>query len=433
MSYAINVYRDPKELFRVLANELRQVVDFDFVALFLYDPATNKVQNAVLETLQGPEFLIPPDFPAEETITWWVYRHQEPVLIFSRDEELRFPKAMELHKRYGVESACVLPLTTAYRRLGSLSFGARHPNAYSPAEVRYLCLVADQVALAVDNALREDELRRQKAHFEKLFELAPEAIVLRDIDNRVLRANQEFTKLFGFTVEEALGRNINDLILPEGSLEESEALRLALKSGERVDAELIRRRKDGSHLDVSFVAAPVSVDGSTPEIYGIYRDITERKQAEEALRRSEAYLSEGQRLSHTGSWARSVSTGDVFFSQESFRIFGLDPKTKITLELLLGRVHPEDRSAYAGVIQKAIREVSDFEMEYRIILDDGSISHIHSVGHPVRRATGAPVEFVGTVVDITEQKRSRKSLEDALVEINSLKEQLLQENVALRY
>ncbi|MGA8510822.1 MAG: hypothetical protein WB762_34860 [Candidatus Sulfotelmatobacter sp.] len=77
MSHAINVYRDPKELFRVLANELRHVVDFDFAALFLYDQATNKIQNSVLETLQGPGFLIPSDFPAEETITWWVYHHQE--------------------------------------------------------------------------------------------------------------------------------------------------------------------------------------------------------------------------------------------------------------------------------------------------------------------------------------------------------------------
>jgi len=208
VSRAINVYRDPRELFKVLAIELRHIVDFDFVALFLYDQTRNKIHNAVLETLEGPGFAIPSDFPAEETITWWVYQHQEPVLISSWDEELRFPRMMELHKGYGVESSCVLPLTTAYRRLGSLSFGARHPGAYVHDEIRFLSLVAEQVALAVDNALREEELRRQKAHFERLFELAPEAIVLRDLENRVLRANREFTELFGYTVEEAIGRRI---------------------------------------------------------------------------------------------------------------------------------------------------------------------------------------------------------------------------------
>src|SRR5271165_6558481 len=111
VSRAINVYRDPEELFRVLATELRQVVDFDFVALFLYDEATNNVQNAVLETLGGPPFAIPPGFPAEETITWWVYHHQQPVLISSpdSDEEQRFPKMMELFRRSGVQSGCILP------------------------------------------------------------------------------------------------------------------------------------------------------------------------------------------------------------------------------------------------------------------------------------------------------------------------------------
>jgi len=561
VSRAINVHRDPNELFRVLAEELRQVVDFDFVALFLYDEVANKIENPVRETLRGPRFVIPSDFPAEETITWWVYHHQEPVLIASRDQERRFARMMEVYKHSGVESACILPLTTAYRRLGSLSFGARHPNAYSPDEIRYLSLVAEQVALAVDNALRdeaqrraellleegqklshtgswmwnlasgevkwsdehfrilgvnreeekpsralfwsrvhpedrplleqtvdkavqekrnferefrvivpdgtvkhlhgigravvddsgdliefigttmditkrkwgEEQMRRQKAHFEKLFELAPEAIVLRDSENRILRANREFTNLFGFTVEEAMGRNISELIVPEASRDESESLRMALNCGERVDAELTRRRKDGSDLVVSFVAAPVCVDGSTPEIYGIYRDITERKHAEEALKRSEAYLSEGQRLSHTGSWARNVSTGDVYFSQESFRIFGLDPATtKVTIETVLSRMHPDDRSSFAETIQKAFHDASDYEGDYRIVLENGTIRHIHLIGHPVKNAAGNVVEFVGTHMDVTEQHLSRKALQDALVEINTLKEQLLQENVALR-
>jgi PAS domain S-box-containing protein len=560
VSQAISVYRNPKELFRVLAQELRQVVEFDFVAIYLYDPATNKIENPLLEIMQGPAFQIPPDFRAEETLTWWVYNHQEPVLICSPQTESRFPRMMKHYEESGLQSTCVLPLTTAYRRLGSLGFGARHPNAYSSDEMRYLSLVADQVALAVDNALRdeeqrtgelfleegqklshtgswmwnlitgeikwsrehflilgtdpdndkpgeslfwsrvhpddqsslknlidqavhdkrefeqefrlvlpdgmlrhvsgigrpvlddagnliayigttiditprkqvEEELRKQKAHFEKLFELAPEAIVLRDFENRILRVNREFTNLYGFTPKEALGRNITDLIVPEGQWEESEKLREALQRGERVDAELTRKRKDGSRLIVSFTAAPVKVEGNTPEIYGIYRDITERKRAEEALKRSEAYLSEGQRLSHTGSWARCVTSGEVYFSQESCRIFGFDPNTKVTLDMILGRVHPDERPTVQETIQKSIHDSSDFELNYRIILDDGSIRHLHVLGHPVRKSDGQVTEFIGTHVDVTEQRLARKALEDALVEINTLKEQLFQENVALR-
>jgi PAS domain S-box-containing protein len=440
VSHAAGVYRDPKELFRVLAKELRSAVDFAFVGLFLYNEATNTFENPALEALHGRGIVIPPGFPPEETITWWIYHNQQPVVIPSREKEARFPRMMEIFKQHGVESACLLPLTTARRRLGSLGFGEERPYAYSDEEVRYLSLVADQVALAVDNAFREHEqeqseeqLRKQKAHFEKLFELAPEAIVLRDVDNRVLRANREFTKLFGFSVEEAMGRNISELIVPEGTWDESEVLREALRRGERVNAELLRKRKDGKLLTVSFVAAPVMVDGASPEIYGIYRDITERKKADEALRRSEAYLAEGERLSHTGSWARCVTTGEIYFSLESFRIFGLDPEnTRLTVDTFLVRVHPEDRPKLQATIAQAAETTTDFETDYRILRDDGTTRHIHVLGHPVRNASGNLSEFVGTLMDVTEQMNSRKALEDALAQINRLKDQLFEENVALR-
>jgi len=162
---------------------------------------------------------------------------------------------------------------------------------------------------------------------------------------------------------------------------------------------------DGSVKHVHVVARAVSDESGSLEFVGTVMDITVAKQTEETLRKSETYLAEAQRLSHTGSWARNLSTGDVFFSRESYRMFGLDREKRINRELIVGRVHPEDRAASASVIDKAIREVGDFEMDYRIVLDDGSIRHIHCVGRPVKRA-GIPVELVGTIMDVTERKQA---------------------------
>jgi PAS domain S-box-containing protein len=440
VSRAINSYREPAALFRALAKELQDAVKFDFLGLLLYDEAQNKFLVPVLEVVNGPGVVTPPGLRAEETIAWWVYQNQKPAVISCAAKETRFLPMMEVYKQCGVQSAVVLPLTTARRRLGGLTLGSEQPGAYSDDEVRYLELVADQIALAVDSALRDEEqqsgaedLRKQKAHFEKLFELAPEAIVLRDLEDRVLRVNQEFTKMFGFSAEEALGRNVKSLIVPTDVQQQCDEVREALKRGERVSAELIRRRKDGTKLNVSLVAAPVSGGGSEPEIYGIYRDITDRKRAEEKLRRSEAYLVEGQRLSHTGSWARCISTGDLYYSVESFRIFGLDPeRTKPTFEVFLHRLHPDDRASVQETLDRAIRERSDFERDYRIVRDDGTIRHIHVVGHPVINAAGEVTEFVGTHVDVTEQLQARAALEKAFEEIKQLKDQLYRENVALR-
>lgn len=440
VSRAISSYGEPRALFHALADELQNAVRFDYLGLVLYDELLNRIEIPVLHVVNGPGVAIPADLRPEDTITWWVYHNQKAAVISFAPGDTRFPTMMEIYKRCGVQSAVVLPLTTAHRRLGGITLGSQQADAYSEDEVRYLELVADHVALAVDGVLRgeeqrrgEETLRKQKAHFEKLFALAPEAIVLRDIENRVLRVNEEFTRLFGYTVDEALGQNIRSLIVPDDRKEECEKLREALKRGEKVNVETIRRRKDGKLLTVSLVAAAVSVDGDQSEIYGIYRDISGRKHAEERLRRSEAYLAEGQRLSHTGSWARCVSTGDLYWSRESFRIFGLDPEgPSPTFETLLRRIHPEDQGLVRGTLENSEIRRSDFEIDYRITMDEGSVRHLHVLGHPVINASGEVTEFVGTHMDVTAQVESQAALKRAMEEIKQLRDQLYQENIALR-
>src|SRR5437868_481713 len=134
--------------------------------------------------------------------------------------------------------------------------------------------------------------------------------------------------------------------------------------------------------------------------------IAERKEAEEELRRSEAFLTQGQRISHTGSWSWHVPTGMVTWSEEHFRIFGFDPeKTDPTLQLFLETVHPGDRSFIERSLEETVREKRDFDLEFRIALADGSIKHVQGVGRPVVGESGEVDRYIGTTVDISERKR----------------------------
>ncbi|HEY4050179.1 MAG TPA: sigma 54-interacting transcriptional regulator, partial [Acidobacteriaceae bacterium] len=157
----------------------------------------------------------------------------------------------------------------------------------------------------------------------------------------------------------------------------------------------------------------------------------ERKCAEEALRRSEAYLTEAQRLSHTGSFGWDVSNGEIYWSQETFRIFEYDPVSKVTIEQILQRTHPEDRSAVQQLMARVSREREKFDLEHRLLMPDGDVRYVRVVGHPSKDESGS-FEFVGAVTDITERKRAEDDLQKAFGEIKKLKDQLYKENIALK-
>ena len=128
------------------------------------------------------------------------------------------------------------------------------------------------------------------------------------------------------------------------------------------------------------------------------------------LERSEAYMAEAERLSHTGSWHLNVRTGEYFWSHESFEILGLDPQeTKASYPLLLERIHPEDRSKFDQVRSAAISERKDFEAEFRLLLPGGLIKYAHRIGHCLVNESG-DCEFIGAMMDTTERKRAQEEL-----------------------
>jgi PAS domain S-box-containing protein len=147
-------------------------------------------------------------------------------------------------------------------------------------------------------------------------------------------------------------------------------------------------------------------------------ELIECKRVEAALRRSEAHLAEGQRISHTGSWVWNISSGEILWSQEHLRIFGLDPEqVRPSYETFFELLHPEDQSRVKQGFEDAVNERTDFAVTYRIIRPDGMIKHIHSLAHPVFNELGDLSEYVGTVIDITERKKAEEVLAEMQAEL----------------
>lgn len=171
-----------------------------------------------------------------------------------------------------------------------------------------------------------------------------------------------------------------------------------------------------------------------PSVQRSLREAAERSElvrAEQALRRSEAYLAQAQELSHTGSFGWDASGGDIYWSRETFRIFEIELGVRVTEAVAIQRVHPDDRPALFACMDSARRHHHSFEIEHRLLLPGGTIKHVKVVAHPSESESGA-FKYVGAITDISRQKKDEAELQKALAEINQLKEQLYRENIALR-
>jgi signal transduction histidine kinase len=152
-----------------------------------------------------------------------------------------------------------------------------------------------------------------------------------------------------------------------------------------------------------------------------FRDLAsiaiERTQAETALRRSQAYLAEAQRLSQTGSFSWRPDVGTITWSDETYRIFEMDPRVEIDLDLIQSRIHPADRALLQQVVERAILEGKGFAFEHRLQLPDGSVKHLQIVAHRADHPLGEPMEFVGAVMDITQRKLSQEALDKVRLDL----------------
>jgi PAS domain S-box-containing protein len=213
---------------------------------------------------------------------------------------------------------------------------------------------------------------------------------------------------------------------PEDRAAVQETINRASHTGKDFDHEYRLLMADGSVKYVHALARAERNASESVEFVGAVTDVTAFKETERKLRRSEAYLTEAQRLSHTSSWAWDVRRREfVYRSPEVYRLFGLDPKDDaVSPHPFYDRIHAGDRERVIEMVQRTVREKADFEVDFRIALADGLIRYVHSVGHPFLGEDGEVVELVGTHVDVTEQQLANERLQEAFNEIKRSEDRL---------
>ena len=272
-------------------------------------------------------------------------------------------------------------------------------------------------ASTTDNSSRSTAPALSDPHWRQVFECAGVGIAVADSTGRFIASNPAYQALTGYDADEVRGMSFLDLTHEDDRPATAE-LSAQLQRGERSWATVEKRylRRDGRTIWVRVSVSSVPGSGGSPAMYmTVAENITDRREAEDEVRLSEAYLADAQRISRTGSWVLNPFTQLLHWSDEMYHIAGFDPSNgPPSLQTILDRTHPEDVPRLRADLRRGIEERTDFEGEHRLLLPDGTVKHIHYVGHPVVSARGELLKCIGTVADITARKQAEEKLNASL-------------------
>ena len=278
--------------------------------------------------------------------------------------------------------------------------------------------------MAKDDPIPVDD---QSLFFRQIVDSFPELLHTARPDGYLDFFNQTWLDFTGVPLEKLLGWGWTCRIHPDDLEAFVKKMRESFAKGKPFEETSRVRRADGVYRWMLHRKVPrFDGDGKLIKWHGSSIDIDDRKRAEEQLiksaqesQRSEAYLAEAQKLSHTGSFGWNPDTGEIVWSDETYRIFEYDCGTKPTLDMLVERLHPQDRAFFQQVIDRASQTATDFEHEYRLLLPDGRVKHVHAIAQALQDASGNR-EFIGAVTDITERKMAEEKIQRNETELRTL-------------
>jgi PAS domain S-box-containing protein len=260
----------------------------------------------------------------------------------------------------------------------------------------------------------EEALRESEERFRATFEQAAVGICQSSLDGRFLRLNQKFCNLVGYTHEEMLNRTWMDITYPEDL---DAGLELFQRMWQKeIDTYTLQKRyirKDGSIIWVNIACSLVRESSGEPKYtIAVVEDISDRKQAEDKLHQNEFNLLEAQRIAHIGSWELDLNTQKITWSEETFRLFGIDSSQgePNLAQHIHQQIHPDDVALWQTSVEQALVEGQPYEMEIRILQTDGSIRYVVARGEAVVNEQGQVIRLLGTVMDISDRKQAEETL-----------------------
>jgi PAS domain S-box-containing protein len=359
-----------------------------------------------------------------------VWTAGKPVWVSDVLRDLNFPRA-QVAAKCGFHAGVGFPILIGGEALGVLEFFSREIRQPDQLVLTMMASIGSQMGQFAERKSAEAALERLRHTHALVLHSAGEGIYGVDTHGRTTFVNPAGARMLGWQPAELLGRPIHPLVhhtRPDGTPYPGEdcAIYAAFKDGHVhvVDTEVFWR-KDGSSFPVEYVSTPIREQEELVGAVVVFKDITERKRAEEALLESEERLRVALTAGEMGTWDWHIQSGRVVWSDNVEPIFGLPRGTFAgTYTAFLDRLHPDDRESTVHAIRDAIEGRKDYEVEHRIIRPDGAIRWLACKGRVVRDQAGKPFRMLGTVQDTTDKKRAIEALRESQERFQQLAENI---------
>jgi PAS domain S-box-containing protein len=351
-----------------------------------------------------------------ETVLRYVLHTRESVVLNDAAIVNLFSGDSYIAQRHARSVLCV-PLTTQAKLIGVLYFENNlAPRVFAPARIAVLKLLASQAAVSLDNARLYRDLDEREREARLIVNTIPGLVASLTPAGEVEVVNDQLFEYCGQPLEAMRQWGTNGTVHKEDLPRVAEVFTRGIASGEPYEVEGRIRRFDGVYRWFQIRGLPLrDTRGQVVRWYSLLSDVDDRKRAEVELRRAYDSFVDAQRLSKTGSFIADIVGDDNRFSEEAYRIFELDPATKVTVQRIREVIHPDDLAGWDAMIERAMSG-ADVTFAYRIVTTRGAVKHVRGVAHVREQMAGRPL-FVGAIQDVTESVVAEEALNRARSEL----------------